>query len=580
MRITKTGQTRLLLSYLIYTFGISVVHAEPMLAPIKQVELNEAPPPWAARADVKMPNYAQADDPQTPDENTPKRVNGLIIPTETAFADEAPVNMPAANDAPLTLEDDNKGILSKLFSRKKNKSDEGYAAAEPEKEKGLFGKLFSRKNKEKDYVVENEATKGEGIESWYKNRKNHNLAENSAEDLKVQASQGDSDAQYQLGLMYRSGTGGVEENKYQAIHWLTRSANADNSQAQYALAMLYRENSTNPEDEQKAVSWYQRAANAGHSDAQYSLGLLYANGDSVQQDSNLAIKWFKQSAEQGNMAAKVALIASKEKQGTVAAPTQVSVIEAEPTIDEIADNTDTQEVKAIELTSAPQTTFIDKQATKEPATIEVASKQTPKEEPDEQIRVASITAPPRSRPEAITQDIVEPVMDVNSRTTPSSSPSTVKNATQAVEEITPSDDSNIDVAGIISGAKSGDPKSQLLLGSLYEEGKGGMNQDYEQAANWYRKSADQGYAQAQYNLGLLYEDGKGGIEQDYYEAAQWYKRAASNDFSEAQNNLGVLYIMGKGVIKDINQAELMFRRAAEQGNPNAERNLKMLLKDK
>ena len=41
-----------------------------------------------------------------------------------------------------------------------------------------------------------------------------------------------------------------------------------------------------------------------------------------------------------------------------------------------------------------------------------------------------------------------------------------------------------------------------------------MPQDYAQAAAWYRKAADQGYAGAQYNLGVMYANGQG-VPQDY-----------------------------------------------------------------
>ena len=579
MRITKNGQLRLLLSYLIYTVSVTVVHAETTLAPIKQVKLSEAPPPWEARPDVQMPNYAQEAVINT--EPLPQAQAEIVPESDTALSapsmDIAPVATVAvpAIDAPLTLEDDKKqSTFGRLFSRKKKNDD--YANSQTEEKKGLLGKLFSRKKQKAEEEVKIVAEKEGGIENWYKNRKSNTLANGSAEDLRVQATKGDSNAQYQLGLMYRSGAG-IEQNKYQAIHWLTRAADADNTQAQYALAMIYRENADSPQDEKKAVSWYQRAANSGHADAQYSLGLLYANGDGIKQNTILANKWFKQSAEQGNMAAKVALIASGKSSSP--ATTQLAAIEPTSVTPKILPKVATPasasaSPKVIELTAPPETTFVNNDVKPKNAAIVTAQ-----EEPQEQIRVASITAPPRVR-QPVQNDAAAPatVEEVSKPQAKASvSPSTVDTPSHQSRQL--DDKSDIDVAGIQQGARAGKAKSQLLLGSLYEEGKGGMQQDYIKAAEWYRKSADQGYSQAQYNLGLLYEDGKG-MEQDYYEASQWYKRAANNGFSEAQNNLGVLYIMGKGVIKNINNAELMFRRSADQGNENGKRNLKMLLKEK
>jgi uncharacterized protein len=50
---------------------------------------------------------------------------------------------------------------------------------------------------------------------------------------------------------------------------------------------------------------------------------------------------------------------------------------------------------------------------------------------------------------------------------------------------------------------------------------------------WFRKAADQGYAEAQYNLGLMYEDGRG-VPQDHAEAVKWWGKAAALGFHPAK----------------------------------------------
>jgi TPR repeat protein len=47
-----------------------------------------------------------------------------------------------------------------------------------------------------------------------------------------------------------------------------------------------------------------------------------------------------------------------------------------------------------------------------------------------------------------------------------------------------------------------DPQAQFNRGNEYWYGNG-VPQDYAQAANWFRKSAEQGYAEAQYHLGQM-----------------------------------------------------------------------------
>ena len=53
---------------------------------------------------------------------------------------------------------------------------------------------------------------------------------------------------------------------------------------------------------------------------------------------------------------------------------------------------------------------------------------------------------------------------------------------------------------------------------------------------WYRKAADQGYADAQFNLGKMYEHGQG-VPQSAKAAAVWYRKAADQGDAEAQLQL-------------------------------------------
>jgi predicted aspartyl protease len=60
---------------------------------------------------------------------------------------------------------------------------------------------------------------------------------------------------------------------------------------------------------------------------------------------------------------------------------------------------------------------------------------------------------------------------------------------------------------------------------LYGQGRG-VTQDDAEAAEWYRKSADQGNALAQYGLGLLYYNGSG-VSQNYVLAHMWFNLVAA-----------------------------------------------------
>ena len=72
-------------------------------------------------------------------------------------------------------------------------------------------------------------------------------------------------------------------------------------------------------------------------------------------------------------------------------------------------------------------------------------------------------------------------------------------------------------------------------------------------------------AEVQFGLGLQYASGVG-VAQDYVQAADWYRKAAEQNHSLAQFNLGTMYASGQGVAKDDAQSVVWFGRAANLGD--------------
>ncbi len=112
-------------------------------------------------------------------------------------------------------------------------------------------------------------------------------------------------------------------------------------------------------------------------------------------------------------------------------------------------------------------------------------------------------------------------------------------------------------------ADQGYAEAQLLLGIIYDQGIG-VPQDYAEAVDWYRKAAEQGYAKAQYNLAAMYDEGLG-IKQDFLQAGDWYGKAAEQGYAKAQFNLGSMYLNAEGVAQDNVQGYMWLRLAASQG---------------
>ena len=87
-------------------------------------------------------------------------------------------------------------------------------------------------------------------------------------------------------------------------------------------------------------------------------------------------------------------------------------------------------------------------------------------------------------------------------------------------------------------AEQGHAYAQLLLGTMYEEGRG-VSQDYKRAAGWFTLAAEQGEADAQLLLSTMYGLGHGVIR-DYVYAHMWWNIAASQGYKDAMENRDIV----------------------------------------
>jgi TPR repeat protein len=141
---------------------------------------------------------------------------------------------------------------------------------------------------------------------------------------------------------------------------------------------------------------------------------------------------------------------------------------------------------------------------------------------------------------------------------------------------------------LLAKATSGDPSAQYQVGWHYEHPdaiwgagyteSGTSPHDYTQAAFWYRKAAEQGYAPAQYDLGELYLFGHG-VLVDYAQGIAWFSKAAEQGHPAAQTDLARLYLRGEFVPQSLAQAVFWYRKAAELGNPDGQSALASLYED-
>jgi TPR repeat protein len=105
---------------------------------------------------------------------------------------------------------------------------------------------------------------------------------------------------------------------------------------------------------------------------------------------------------------------------------------------------------------------------------------------------------------------------------------------------------------------NGDVKEQCDLGWYYL----GVGADDAEAVRWWRKAAEQGYAEAQCNLGWCYYNGRGVTTRNYAEAVRWWRKAAEQGYAEAQCDLGWCCYNEEGVTLNYDEAVNWWRKAA------------------
>ena len=119
-------------------------------------------------------------------------------------------------------------------------------------------------------------------------------------------------------------------------------------------------------------------------------------------------------------------------------------------------------------------------------------------------------------------------------------------------------------------ASAGDLAAQFELAQRYAAGNE-VRQSNAEAARWYRKAAEQDYADAQFELARCYDTGKG-VRKDDVEAAKWYRKAAEQGHGDAQVAFASCCEMGKGVKADPEEA-LKWLNLAEDSGFGKERDL-------
>ena len=118
------------------------------------------------------------------------------------------------------------------------------------------------------------------------------------------AEQGNTRAQFNLGVMHYSGRG-VPRDYEKAFNWYRKAAEQGYARAQFNLGDMYYDGRGVLKNYKEGAKWYWKAAEQGYVDAQANLGDMYYNGRGVPQDYVLAYAWFSIASAAGGNYTKI-----------------------------------------------------------------------------------------------------------------------------------------------------------------------------------------------------------------------------------------------------------------------------------
>ena len=346
-----------------------------------------------------------------------------------------------------------------------------------------------------------------------------------------------------------------------------KAADQGDVNAQYDLAECYYYGSGGvKKNVSEAMKWYRKAAEQGHVEAEYSLGYCCYDGQNGAMDYAQAVKWFRKAAEQGHAKAQYFLGHCYYYGWSV----------------------DEDFAEAVKwYRKAAEQGHADAQGRLKTKIVELFLK-AQNGDADAQYRLGLA----RENGDGIAKNMSEAVKWYRKAAEQGYAASQYNlglclyHKGKALSDKFDIEDSECDGIEMRTARKNlseaanwfrksadqGFANAEYILGLCYECGDG-IDKNMTEAVKWYRKAAEQGIAEAQRKLGDGYYEGGNGLERNYSAAVRWYRKAAEQGISDAamQVNLGdCFYYGGNGIEKDCAEAVKWYLKAANQGNARAQ----------
>lgn len=358
----------------------------------------------------------------------------------------------------------------------------------------------------------------------------------NTETLESQASLGDAEAQYQLALRYKNGTG-IPKNLPKAIELFTKAAEQSHAKALHSLGYMYIKGIGVTKNANTARTFFEKSAALNFDVAMYNLGLMYQDGIGTQQDYQKAFSLYEHAEKLGNPEAKAALGHmyhngfGREK----------DLIKAFSYYMRAAKQGSASAEYALGGYYEYGKGNIGKDLTKAREWYEKSAAQNfpdalyrlgelyfyGKGVNEDYLKSGEYFARAASLGIQDAQDFLE-----------GAKKSCVKNQENKLYNGRVLKVVNYDLPRCFLAAHTDDPASMHATGLAYYAGVMNLKKDYKEAQSWFLPCAERGYHSCQMHLAILYDKGGYGVRQDRIEAYAWFSVALkSKNLDEEQKTV-------------------------------------------
>lgn len=416
--------------------------------------------------------------------------------------------------------------------------------------------------------------------------------------LLTSASNGNSNAQFDLSRAYNSGELGLNIDVEEAYRWLLKAAKKGHIEAENSLGVFYATGRYVQTDLTEAIKWYRIAALSGNEVAQANLGTKYYFGEGVERNLKQAVKWWTLAADQGFDNAQVRL-GNCFYYGEGVEQNYEKAVELYTRAAE-QDN-DWAQTRLAECYREGK--GVEQNIRKCIELLETASNNNCTDAMIELARIYDFGINIEPSPE-IAFKFIKMAADKSNAVG-------LWNLSRCYRDgIGCEQNYKTYFQYLCQAAENGHNKAQDTLGDIYAYGNEelGIAIDAEKAKYWYEKAIEDNYPDAMVDLGLCYsvggclplddtkaaelfrmaaeqEDSRGqyflsdeyqqgdGVEQNDVEAFNWCKKSAEQCYPPAMGRLGEYYYYGFGVEQDFDKAVEWLTKASNEGVEDAQYHL-------